>query len=258
MFEIQNLIPRILGQESSLSLAPIFRSHSCPVVFQYLEDLLFDEHFDLSLFETKSESAVGDIVLNLQFVQYLETERANRSIDAYILNSLQTSIVATNIPELFEYAFATLGASVVLSSTNVHSHTKFIPTLPVQPTVSNQTYVVSSPPSTPQTSIISSPPLTPHTPIALTISVVINPPASPRPVSNPPRAMAARYAPLILPQNLDAMPANYQSKIPLFDATQGITVQQHVNKLNDFFDIHEIDEESVTMQLFEQSFGGEV
>jgi len=93
----------------------MFRSHSCPVVFEYLEDLPFDEHFDLSLFETNFESAVGAIVLNLEFVQYLETERENRSIDSYILN-LQTSIVATNIPEFLESASTTLGSSAVVSS----------------------------------------------------------------------------------------------------------------------------------------------
>jgi len=70
--------------------------------------------------------------------------------------------------------------------------------------------------------------------------------------------MAARYAPLILPHNLDDMPADYQSKIPLFDATQGITAQQHVDRMSDFFDLHEIHEENVTMRLFVQTFGGEV
>ena len=69
--------------------------------------------------------------------------------------------------------------------------------------------------------------------------------------------MAARYALLIFPQNLDVMPTDYQSKIPLFDATQGITLQQHVDRMNDFFDLHEIDEENVTMRLFVKSFGGE-
>lgn len=55
------------------------------------------------------------------------------------------------------------------------------------------------------------------------------------------------------------MPADYQSKIPLFDGTpQNITTQQHVDKMEDFFDLHEIDEESVTMRLFVQTFGGEV
>lgn len=62
--------------------------------------------------------------------------------------------------------------------------------------------------------------------------------------------MPARYAPLVLPQNLGDMPAEYQSKIPLFDATQNITAQQHVDKMNDFFDLHEVEIEDVTMRLF--------
>lgn len=70
--------------------------------------------------------------------------------------------------------------------------------------------------------------------------------------------MAAKYAPLVLPQNLDAMPANYQSKIPLFDATQGITAQQHVDRMSDLFDLHEVDAKNVTMRLFVQTFRGEV
>lgn len=70
--------------------------------------------------------------------------------------------------------------------------------------------------------------------------------------------MAAQYAPLMLPKNLDAMPVDYQRKIPLFDGTQGITAQQHVDKMTDFFDLYEIDEENVTMRLFVQTFGGEV
>lgn len=35
--------------------------------------------------------------------------------------------------------------------------------------------------------------------------------------------MDAWYAPHVLPQNLGAMPADYQTKIPFFDATQTIT-----------------------------------
>ena len=229
-----------------MSLAPVFRSHSCPVIFQYLEDIPFDEHFDLSLFETTSEIIVGDTILNPKFIQYIETERENRSIDAYILN-LQTSIVATNIPKLLKSAFATLGSSAVLSSFEIPTEPPFIPTLPVQPTISDQISTISSPPSTPQTSIISSPPSTPHIPITSTTIIITNPTASPRSISNPPRVMAARYAPPILPQNLDAMSTDYQSKIPLFDATQGITAQQHVDMMNDFFDLHEVDEENVTM-----------
>ena len=169
MYENQNLIPRILQKLSSV--IPVFRSHSCPVVFEYLEDLEFDEHFDLSLFETKSESVVGSTVLNPEFVKDVEIERANISIDDYILN-LQTSIVATNIPEFLESASATLGSSVVVSSSEIPTETPFIPTIPVQPTISDQRPIVSSPPSTPSTpqpSHIYSPPSTPHTPITSTV-----------------------------------------------------------------------------------------
>ena len=70
--------------------------------------------------------------------------------------------------------------------------------------------------------------------------------------------MAAWYAPLVLPQVLNDMPADYQSKNAIFDATQGITAQQHVDKMNEFFDLHEMEEENVATRLFVQSFRGEV
>ena len=54
------------------------------------------------------------------------------------------------------------------------------------------------------------------------------------------------------------MPTDYQSKIPIFDATQSITAQQHVDKMNEFFDLHEVEAENVTTRFFVQSFGGEV
>ena len=64
-----------------------------------------------------------------------------------------------------------------------------------------------------------------------------------------------------MPQNLDdiSRPANYQRKIPVFDGTpQSLITQQHVDRMADFFDLHEIDAENVTMRLFVQTFGGEV
>ena len=128
VYENPNLIPRILCQESYV--IPMFRFHSCPVVFEYLEDLPFDENFKLSLFETKSESAVGATVLNPEFVKDLETKRAKRSIEDYILN-LQTSIVATNIPEFLESTSATLGSSVVVFSLEIPTKTPLIPTIPM-------------------------------------------------------------------------------------------------------------------------------
>ena len=93
----------------------------------------------------------------------------------------------------------------------------------------------------PSSSHIASPPHTPrHT------SVTSSPPTTPRP--NPPREMATWFAPLTLPQDLHDMSADYQSKIPIFDGTpQSVSTQQHIDRMEDFCDLHEIDEEDVTM-----------
>ena len=71
VYENPNLIPRIVRQGSSI--IPVFKAQSCPVGFEYLEDQKFDEQFEFSLFETKSESVVTSTVLNLEFVQNIET-----------------------------------------------------------------------------------------------------------------------------------------------------------------------------------------
>ena len=107
VYENPNLIPRILRQESSV--IPMFKSHSCPVGFEYLEDIEFDEQFELSLFETKSESIVASTALNPEFVRNLKTEGVNKSIEDYILNQLQTSIVASNIADFLETHLQPLG-----------------------------------------------------------------------------------------------------------------------------------------------------
>ena len=146
MYENPNLIPRIVHRESSV--IPVFKSRSCPVVFEYLEDIEFDEQFELSLFETKSESVVGSTALNPEFVKDLETKKANRSIENYIL-TLQTAILATNIPEFSESASATLGSSNIVSSSKIPSEPPFIPTIPLQPSISDQKSTVLSTPSTP-------------------------------------------------------------------------------------------------------------
>lgn len=194
----------------------------------------------MSLFETKSESDVGSTVLNPEFFKSLEVEKANKSIDDYILKQLQTSIVASNISDFLETASATLGSSVIASSSKIPTEPPFIPTIPMKPIISDQNSAVVPPPSTPstpRTSKIASPPHSPpHTPHT---SAAPAPPTYPRPIANPPRAMAARFAPLVLPQNLDDMPTDYQRKIHLFYGTpHNVTAQQHVDKMIDFFDLH--------------------
>jgi hypothetical protein len=66
-------------------------------------------------------------------------------------------------------------------------------------------------------------------------------------------AMAARYAPLVLVAPLHSMPQYYQTIVPQYDNTGSINAQQHVDKMNDYFDLQEVDETDVQMILFAQS-----
>lgn len=54
------------------------------------------------------------------------------------------------------------------------------------------------------------------------------------------------------------MPTDYPSKIMTFDNTGAYTAQQHVDRMNDVFDLQEVDEADVKMRLFAQSLGGDV
>ena len=235
----------------------MLKSFSCPAIFKYLEELDFDARFELSLFETKSESVVGSIVPNSDFAAALEIEKSNKAIENFILRQLQTEIEASNIVDFLEAASATLGSSVTAFNPKSPTEQPFIPTIPVQPIITYQKSAVNSSSSTPSTSKIASPPHTPrHTPHT---SAAPTPPTSPRPIVNPPRVMVAHFSPLALPQVLDDMLANYQRKIPLFDGIPpSVSSQQHVDQMTDFFERYEIDAKNVTMRLFVQTFGDEV
>jgi hypothetical protein len=69
--------------------------------------------------------------------------------------------------------------------------------------------------------------------------------------------MAARYAPLVLAAPLHAMPQDYQTRLPQFDAKGTLSAQQHVDKMNDYLDLQEVDEVDVQMRLFAQILTGD-
>jgi hypothetical protein len=98
---------------------------------------------------------------------------------------------------------------------------------------------------------------TPHSPSSPSSSVT-TPPAIQAILPPPPPIMAARYAPLVLAAPLHAMPQDYQTRLPQFDATGPLNAQQHVDKMNDYLDLQEVDEVDVQMRLFAQSLTGEV
>jgi hypothetical protein len=70
--------------------------------------------------------------------------------------------------------------------------------------------------------------------------------------------MAARYTLLVLAPPLHVMPQDYQTSLPQFDATGTLNAQQHVDKMNDYLDLQEVDEVDVQMRLFTQSLTGDV
>ena len=70
--------------------------------------------------------------------------------------------------------------------------------------------------------------------------------------------MATIYAPLVLVSPLHGMPQDYQTGLPQFDGTGALNAQQHVDKMNDYFDLQEVDEEYVHMRIFSQSLNGNV
>jgi hypothetical protein len=41
------------------------------------------------------------------------------------------------------------------------------------------------------------------------------------------------------------MPQYYQTRLPQFDSTNPLNAQQHVDKMNDYFDLQEVDEVEV-------------
>jgi hypothetical protein len=111
---------------------------------------------------------------------------------------------------------------------------------------------VLSPTTKPQTthSVLSSPSSSSSSAATSQIIQFVIPP--------PPPIMAARYAPLVLVAPLHAMPQDYQMRLPQFNARGPLSAQQHVDKMNDYYDLHEVDEAEIQMRLFAQSLIGDV
>ena len=158
-------------------------------------------------------------------------------MDEYILNSPQSSLTIAKIPEISELVSTTLCSPLFPSTSKVHSSPPFIPSLPYQPIITHQSPITPNSPTT----IVSS--LSTPTPL-LSLAQL--------------RANASRYAPLVLLALLGAMPQDYQKKIIQFDGIRTYTSQHHVNKMTDYFELHEIDIRDVQMRLFAQTLADDV
>jgi hypothetical protein len=71
--------------------------------------------------------------------------------------------------------------------------------------------------------------------------------------------IAARYAPLVLPQNLNAFPTgDYMKYFPRFNGEGDVTVEEHLASFYSFADNFNIEHSDVWMRVFVQSLDGEV
>jgi hypothetical protein len=70
--------------------------------------------------------------------------------------------------------------------------------------------------------------------------------------------VAARYAPLILPQVMFSFPPNdYMRYLPRFNGDGGVTVEEHLSSFYSFADNFNVEHADVWMRLFVQSLNGE-
>jgi hypothetical protein len=68
-----------------------------------------------------------------------------------------------------------------------------------------------------------------------------------------------RYKPLYLPPILCDLPANYTNNLPRFDGENAnITSKKHIQSLEDFLDLFEVEYDDVCIKMFALSLGGKV
>jgi hypothetical protein len=71
--------------------------------------------------------------------------------------------------------------------------------------------------------------------------------------------VVARYAPLVLPNNIHPLPGNdYMKYLPRFDNGGETTVEEHLTAFYSFADNFQVDYDDVWMKIFVQSLDGEV
>jgi hypothetical protein len=68
-----------------------------------------------------------------------------------------------------------------------------------------------------------------------------------------------RYKPLDLPPILHDLPVNYINNLPRFDGENGkITAEKHIQNLEDFLDLYEVEDDDVCIRMFSLSLQGKV
>jgi hypothetical protein len=81
-------------------------------------------------------------------------------------------------------------------------------------------------------------------------------PLSPSPVL---AKVPDRYKPLYFPPILHHLPINYINNLPRFDGENGkITAEKHIQNLEDFLDLYEVEDDDVCIRIFALSLQGKV
>jgi hypothetical protein len=99
-----------------------------------------------------------------------------------------------------------------------------------------------------------------HKPPALSPTLA-KPPDGYKPPALPPIPVKFldRYKPLVLPSILHDLPANYSNNLPRFDGENvKITAEKHIQSLEDFLDLFEVEEDDVCIRMFSLSLQGKV
>jgi hypothetical protein len=99
-----------------------------------------------------------------------------------------------------------------------------------------------------------------HKPCALS-PIIVEIPVSCKPLALPPipAKIPDKYKPLVLPSILNDLPANYSNNLPMFDGENAkITAEKHIQNLEDFLDLFEVEEDDVCIRMFSLSLQGKV
>jgi hypothetical protein len=82
-----------------------------------------------------------------------------------------------------------------------------------------------------------------------------------KPLASPPvlEKVPDRYKPLELPPILHDLPVNYINNLPRFDGENAnISAEKHIQNLEDFLDLYEVEDDDVYIRMFALSLGGKV
>jgi len=212
------LIRKIITTESQGNSSPLPRATSLIEEFVTIQDIHFDLPFENIFFRTKSGSFVDDIVLDQAILQPSTPERHSlgSNLDQQILQDFEKlQDLASDFDQVLHKAY--IQQSIELSTLTI-SVSSINPQL---------THPISSIPTS-STSSTSSPTI-----LEVTIQTVTGVLA----IHLHPPIMETRYDSLVLDVTLHNMPHDYQTRIHQFDGTASMTAQQHVDKMNGFFDL---------------------